>query len=625
MDPRLLEHYNRELQHVREMGREFAEEYPKIAGRLGIKGVECDDPYVERLFEGFAFLTARVQMKLESEFPRFSRHMLEMVYPHYLAPMPSMAIVQFEPDLTEGSLAEGYTIPRSSALKGRLGKGEKTACEYRTAHDVDLWPIELVEAEYFTHARRIAELDVPRKHEIKAGIRLRLKTVQGVNFEELPLDKLPLYLRGADELPMRLYEQLLANAIGVVVTSVAGRKRWHESVDASSIRAVGLEDDEALLPYGPRSFQGYRLLQEYFAFPQRYLFVELSGLAPAVKRCAENELDVIVLLGRVDRALQNAVDETNFELFCSPVINLFPKRTDRIHLKENVSEYHVVPDLTRQFDYEVYSVTEVIGHGQSSDTKQQFRPFYASDDATAHGKLLAYYTLDRVPRVLSSKESRTGTRSTYVGSDLFLSLVDANEAPYDTELDQLGLQTLCTNRDLPIQMAVGGGRTDFDMESGAPVDAVRCVAGPSLPRASHPEGQMAWRLISHLALNYTSIVNADDSQGATGLRDILRLYADTADAAVRRQIDGIRSIESRPISRRLPVPGPIAFGRGLEITVTLDEDSFEGSGVFVLGAVLDRFFMKYVSINSFTETVIKTLDRGEIIRWPTRLGRRHRI
>lgn len=623
MDPRLLHYYNRELQHIREMCGEFAKEYPKIAARLGLEGFECADPYVERLLEGFGYMAARVQLKVDAEFPRFTQHLLEMVYPHYLAPMPSMTVVQFQPDLNEGALGEGFVLPRGSALRSRLGKGDQTPCEYRTAHDVTLWPLELAEAEYLGSTAAVAALGITELKEVKAGIRWRLRCTAGLTFDKLALDGLPLYLQGAEELPMRLYEQLLANALATVMQPAKGTKAWREVAAKSSIRPLGFADDQALLPYGPRSFQGYRFLQEYFAFPERYMMVELGGLGPGVRRCTDSELDIVVLLSDSDPVLENSVDASHFALFCAPAVNLFEKRADRIHLTDRQTEHHVVPDRSRPMDFEVHSVTEVEGFGTGADEKQDFLPFYAARDIADFRENRAYYTLHRAPRLLSTRQRGQGPRSSYIGSEVFISLVDANEAPYSSNLRQLALTTLCTNRDLPLQMPVGASSTDFTMESGAPVNAVRCLAGPTRPQPSHAQREVAWQLISHLSLNYLSVTDQDAQGGAAALRQLLGLYGATNDAAIRKQIDGVVSVASKPVNRRVSGTGPMAFARGLEVAVTLDEPAFEGTGIFLLGVVLEQFFARYVSINSFTETVLKATDRGEVMRWPPRIGQRH--
>jgi type VI secretion system protein ImpG len=627
MDPLLLKYYNRELQYIREMGGEFAREFPKIAGRLGLEGFDCADPYVERLLEGFGLLAARVQLKIDARYPDFTQHLLEIIYPHYLVPIPSMTIVQFQPVAAEGALAEGVTIPRDTGLRSVLGKGEQTPCEYRTAHDVTLWPLEIVEAEYFTNLGVVSGASLPADLKLKAGIRLRIRATGGQKLQEIGLDRLSVYLRGQDEQPMQLYEQFIGNARAVVVRPAKRPAPWHQVLDAASIRQVGFADDEVLLPHGPRSFSGYRLVQEYFAFPERFLFLDFTGLQEPFSRCEGEEIELITLFDRLDPELENKISTANFALFCAPAINLFPKRADRIHLVDRDTEYHVIPDRTRPLDYEVFQVTGVTGHGSSAEDEQEFLPFYACNDLSHYSDHMAFYTLRRERRVLSSTQKRRGPRSSYIGSETYVSLVDARQAPYSSNLKQLSVQTLCTNRDLPLQMPVGRGRTDLTLDISAPVESVRCIVGPTRPRPSlaHMQGEVAWRLISHLSLNYLSLSDTDDRQGAAALREMLSLYADLSGAGVKKQVEGIKSVQSRQVTQRIPVPGPIAFGRGLEITLSLDESAFKGTGVFLIGAIMEQFFARYVSINSFTETLVTTVERGEVMRWPVRAGHRHLV
>ena len=621
MNAKLLRYYERELAHLREVGGEFARDYPKVAGRLGLETYACADPYVERLLEGFSFLAARVQLKIDAEFPRFTNHLLELVYPQYLAPTPSMAVVQLQPDMSEGSLAAGFKVPRDTALHSQLGKGDQTACEFRSAHDVTLWPVELVQARYFACGAHVAGIDLSRLGGVKAALRLRLRVGAGLTFSDLALDRLPLHIRGGEAMPSRILEQLLAQAAGVLVMPVQEHVDWHQFLPKSAIRSVGYSDSEALLPSGPRSFQGYRLLQEYFAMPQRFMFAEVAGLANSVSRCTAEQLDVIVLFKKLDPVLEQSLSAANFGLYCTPAINLFPMRTERVHLSDQQSEYHVIPDRTRPMDYEIYQIESVTGYGSGAEASQTFESFYRANDLHARTPPNAFYQLRRDARVLSEQQRRQGPRSSYIGSELFLSLVDAQEAPHRSDLRQLGIDTLCSNRDLVLSMPVGSGRTDFTVESGAPVQSVRCVAGPTVPAPSFAEGETAWRLVSHLSLNYLSLLDQHKEQGATALRDLLRLYCRVDDEAAHKQIEGLRSVTADSIVRRLPLPGPITYGRGLQVCVTLDESAFEGAGVFVLGSVLEQFFAKYVSLNSFTETVIKSTARGVIMQWPARVGR----
>ncbi|MFO7179941.1 MAG: type VI secretion system baseplate subunit TssF [Pseudomonadota bacterium] len=620
MDERLLAYYGRELQYLRELGGEFARQYPKIASRLGLDAFECADPYVERLLEGFAFLAARVQLKIDAEFPRFTESLLSVLYPHYLAPTPSMAVVHLRPNPRQGALTDGVRVPRGSALRANLGRGQQTACEYRTAHDVVLWPLELESVSHSTYLGDLGDLDVPGQRTVRAALRFKFRTFDGSPFQKLALERIPLFIRSGEQLGARLYELIFAGAVGLVVREPSGARRG--IVFERPVRPVGFEDEEALLPYGVQSFQGYRLLHEYFALPSRFMFAELAGLGPGVRACTGSELEIAVLLDRHDPLVEASVAPQHFELFCTPAINLFPKKADRIHLSDRVNEYHVVPDRTRPIDFEVHAITQVVGFASGTEAQREFFPFYECTERAAHDDGTAYYLVHRQPRIASARKLATGPRSTYAGSEVFLSLVDGSEGPYRPDLKQLSVSTLCTNRDLPLHMSIGEGRTDFVLESGAPVESVRCVAGPSQPRPPLAFGATAWRLISHLSVNYLSLLDSPDGRGATALREMLTLYADLGSSTARREIDGVRSVASAPIVRRLPMPGPLTFARGLEITLECDERAFEGGSVFLLGAVLERFFAKHVSLNSFTETVLRTPQRGEIMRWPARIGRR---
>lgn len=623
MNPRLLQLYEFELQHLREMGAEFAAQSPKIAARLGMRGVDIvDDPYVERLIEGAAFLAARVQLKLDAEFPRFTQALLEIIYPHYLSPTPSMVIAQLSPDKNEPTLAGGTrVVPRGTTLFSVQGPDDATACEFRTAHDVPLLPIEVASASYFSYAPDLPLNALALPQPVRGGVRLRLRTTAGLKFEQTSIDRLCFYLGGRDDVANKLLELVLATGLGVLVRPVGGRSQDFTLLPASTIRPVGFEDDEALLPLSLRSFQGYRLLQEYFALPQRYRFIEFTGMASSLRRAGGGEVEIVILLGRGEPTLESVMDASNLQLFCTPAINLFDKaRIDRIHVSDSTYEFHVVADRTRPLDFEIYQVTDVVGHGAGDDSEQQFLPFYESTSRDVRDES-AYFTTRRQLRVIPPDQRRRG-RSGYVGSEVFLSLVDSKQAPYSTDLRQLSIRALCTNRDLPLQMPLGLGNTDFSLNVAAPVTAVRVISGPSRPFSPVADGAIAWRAISHLSLNYLSLVGATPEQGAKALRDLLDLYATTTDVSARRQIEGILGVNASRVVRRLPGRGPIAFGRGVQIAVEVDEMAFEGASAFLLGAVLDRYFARYVSINAVTETVLRSQSRGEINRWTPNWGTR---
>ncbi len=620
---RLLERYNSELGFVREMGGEFASEFGKIARRLELREFECRDPYVERLLEGFAFLAARVRLKVEEEFPNFTQYLMQVVHPHMLAPTPSMAVVQLQPKLDEGSLEEGYVVPRGTALSSVMRRGEQTACQFTTSSDVALWPISITDAEYLPTTAALTSLGVQGARGAKAGVRLTLKTSLDLPFSALPLDSLRLFIRGAEGLPSQIYERLVAHGVRVVVRPAGSRSVGHVIDGREAIRPVGFADEEALLPYGPRSFQGYRLLHEYFAMPQRYMFVDLINIRPGLREYHGQELEIFVLFDEADRALEGNVDKTRFALFCTPVINLFEMRLDRVFLNDREPELHVVPNRVKPLDYEIFDILKVAGIGTSAKTEMTFQPFYAVHDRTDLMAERAYYALRREPRLVTRKRRSANDRLTdYVGGEVYISLVDANEAPYRHDLRQLGIRGLCTNRDLPTRLVLGVEKTDFTLQTGAPVEAIRCLAGPTPPRESIAAAGVAWQLISHLSLNYLSLGGEDEHANAGALSEMLSLYARASGALDNRSESGLMALSTRPVIERVPVPGPIAFGRGLEVSLTFDEARFEGIGFFLLGAVLEQFFAGYVSINSFTRTVIRSNERGEVMRWPMRIGRR---
>jgi len=617
MDPRLLDYYNRELQFLREMGAEFATQYPRIAARLGLDGTECADPYVERLLEGVAFLTARVQLKLDARHPEFTQHLMEMVYPHFLAPVPSCAIAEFTPDFKEDSLQAGVKIPRGASLSMQLHKGERTACEFRTAHEVTLWPLTVAEARYVSGTGALAALNVPVDEHTRAAIRLRLRSTGGVPINSLPLDELTFFIKASTDTAARIHEQVLADGIGVFARGTTmGAVGQRAAADA--IVPVGYADSESLLPATNRTFEGYRLLQEYFAFPERFLFFKVRHLAPAVRACAGTELDIFLVLDRAQPALENALGAEQFRLYCSPIINLFHKSLDRIHVGDYDTEHHVLPDRNRPMDFEVHSIEKVTGIGAEDAPKTAVLPFYSSTHYKRTGEENVYFTMQRRQRLFSSRQQQTGTRTNYIGTEVFVSVVDGREQSVGSSFRQLDVEALCTNRDLPIQTTFGKGRTDFLLEGSAPVESIRCTTGPTTPKPSPAFGDTAWKLISQLSLNHLSL--RDGEGGADLLRELLSLYADTNDPVQTRQIEGVRHIAYSPVVERIPGGGPITYGRGLRIALTLDDAAFEGTGILILASVLEQFFARYVSLNSFTRMELRSQVRGEIKQWAPRLG-----
>ena len=618
MDPRLLRYYNQELQHLREMGAEFAQQFPKIAARLRMDGIEVGDPYVERLLEGFAFLASRIQLKIDAEFPRFTERLLEIVYPNFLAPTPSMLVAQVQPVAGDATLATGLGLPRGSELRSGPLRGTHTECRFRTGQSLTLWPLEITGISYFTHAANLPLARLPDWRKYGGGLRIRLRTTAGVDFSRLALQDLRLYCSASDEVAYRLHELLCGQTLGALVLPTDGSSR-HEVLSGEVVRPVGFDDDQALLPQTLTGFAGYRLLQEYFAFPQRFLFLDLVGLGPALRAIGGEEAEVLLLFARGDASLQQTIDAQSLALNCVSAINLFEHRCDRIQVAPRTHDFHVVVDRARPMDFEVIELLELTGHGQGLESERRFRPLYAAFHTEDHDHG-AYYATQREPRLLSERQKREGPRSSYIGSEVFITIVDAHEAPYAGSLQQLAPRALCSNRDLPLLM--GSGEGALRLEHATPVDSVRIVKGPSRPLSAMREGRLAWRFINQLSLNHLSLLDTDAEHGAAALRELLRLYASEADPAQQRQIEGLRSVRTETVVRRLPMAGPIAFGRGVRIDLEVDDLAFQGASAYLFGCVLDRYFARHVSMNGFTELRLRSPARGEIYTGRPRLGAR---
>lgn len=417
MDPLLLDYYNQELGYFRELSGEFATAHPKIARRLGMQGMDVADPFVERLIESFCFLSARTRIRLDAEFPRFTQRLLEVVYPNYVSPTPSMAVVRLEPSLAEGSLADGFVVPRGTLFRTRIPHGQQTACQFRSGMDVTLWPFELQQAVLSSgipdFASRVSLSSDDRN--VQNVLRLRLVTTGGLSFSSFAgLDRLPLYLAGDEPGATRLFELLLCGCAGLVL---ADPEHPEQAVRIDSVlEAEGLEPEQGLLPLPWNGFHGYNLVHEYCACPSRFLFLALCGLREGLSRMQGSAVDIFILLNRPAHGMSAQVDASRFALFCTPVINLFSMRTDRIEVHPGATEFHLVPDRTRPLDFEVFSVSQVEGLRLGGSESISFRSLYETIHSDG-GNFGRYFSVRRERRLLSERTRARGAQSGHIGTD----------------------------------------------------------------------------------------------------------------------------------------------------------------------------------------------------------------
>ncbi len=621
MTPRLIEYYNRELAYLRELGSEFAAAFPKVAGRLALSDTDVADPYVERLLEGFCFLSARIQLKMDAEFPRLSQRLLEMACPHYLAPTPSMLVAQLQPSASEGNLQSGYTLPSGSILQSHKLHEEHTVCKFRTGGPLTLWPVEMRHARLGGPALDLPQSQVPQVAQAAGHLRLELGILDSAQCKNLSLDQLWVYIHAGDVVASHLQELIHNHALAIVVHHPHDARQVWDVLEPQALRAEGLEDGQALLPYSRRAFQGHRLLHEYFAFPARQRFFSINGLSRSWRGIAHSSVALTVLLRCAAPALEPQIDAAKLLLHCIPAVNLFEHTADRLLVAPNVHEYHVLPDRVRPLDFEVYGVQAVTGHSEGSAQDREFAPLYACRHGLYPAEQ-AYFTTRREPRLFSERSLRNGPRTQYLGSEVFISLVDQREAPFSDDLKQLSMRTLCTNRDLPLLMRVNQPNGDFAVLESAPVQWARVIAGPSIPIPALADGALTWRLISHLSLNYLAMTDLSDEEGAATLQELLRLYLELGSHQLAGQIAAIQSLRIEPITRRLPQHRQLVYGRGVGVHLDVDEPALAGVSPWPLANVLERFFARHVGVNSFTELQLNSRQRGRLARWTPRPGQR---
>ncbi len=609
MRDELLAYYERELTYVRQLGAEFAAKYPKIASRLALEPTRCEDPHVERLIEAFAFLAARIHLKVDDEFSEVTSALLGILYPHYLRPIPSMTVAEFHLDPKQGGMTSGLKVPRGANLLAKPVNGYR--CSFRTCSDVTVWPIDIVEAQWTTPDRVNPPVKAP---DCNAALRLILKTRQGATFSKLGLNKLRFFLNGEASLIFPLYEMLGNNTKRVLLREVTNSPRRHSfTLPAGSLQPSGFDPEDAVLPYPQRSFDGYRLLQEYFSFPEKYLFYELSGLDVLEGSEIGDQLEVLFLLSPTERTdwetiLQMGVTTKTIRLNCAPAVNLFPHTADPILVENTRFEYPVIPDVRRTEMLEVFSMEEVVATNPRTMEVVRFEPFYSFRHMTAESKNQLFWYATRRP----SKQLQDDS------TELHVTLVDLEGRGRAPDYDALTVRCLCTNREVPSRLSMGSDAGDFDMDGAGPIQKIIALRKPS-PTIRPPLGTAAfWRLISHLSLNYLSLVE----EGHEALQEILRLYTPGSAGIMDRQVEGIARVRSSRQLARVADDAGIAFVRGTRVELTLDEEYFVGSGAFLFANVIDRFLGLYVGLNSFTQLEARTKQRkGVLRRWPARAGR----
>ena len=607
----LLPYYEQELTQLRQLGREFAERYPKIAGRLLLSEDRCEDPHAERMIEAFAFLAARIHRKLDDEFPQITEALLNILYPHYLRPIPSMTIARFDPVAASKTLTGMVEIPRHSGLNSTALKGQP--CRFRTTYPVEIGPIAVTEVSLVSVADPRA-LRLPE--DVNGALRVRLKCSNPqIDFTRLPLSRLRFFINQDMSLGSYLYELLFGRLARVAWLGADGWTRLAQA-GADVVSAVGFDEQDGLLDYDARSFLGYRLLTEYFAFPEKFLFLDVNGFERLQGLAGAGDEIVLSFYLRdlpddeITTRLARSLTPDSLLLFCTPAVNLFQQPADPILLTHTKTEYPVQVDSRRPLGLEVYAIESVVkveNHGTTGEKAVPFEPFYSIRHGAGASDRQAYWHARRVP------SSRAGDR----GTDVVLSVVDSEFLPANAQADALSLNVSCTNRDLPTLLPIGRPDGDFTLDAGSTAYRIQALRKPTDPiRPDGGRGQQ-WRLISHLSLNHLSLLEG----GRDALVEMLSLYNYRSTPVLRKLIEGIRDLHCQPGYAMLhdgPFPSAV---RGVDVTLTLDATHYVGSGAFLFSAVLDRFLGLYCAPNSFVRLrAVTDQDQTEVAQWPARSG-----
>ncbi|MBQ5949718.1 type VI secretion system baseplate subunit TssF [Massilia sp. ST3] len=595
----LLPYYESELGYLRRNLRDFAERYPKIAGRLLISGEVCEDPHTERMIESFALLNARIAKRLDDDYPEFTEALFEVLYPHYLRPFPSCSIARLDVAAAARQQTASSTIARGTQLTSRPVRG--VACTFRTVYPVAVAPLALTRASF------AAIIDAPDAVRLPGGATSGISFTIAATGEQgglgqLGLDTLRVFIDGEPSFCAALRDALFMRTVAGYA-EIEGSGRW-VALPAIPVKPAGFADDEALIDFPARSHTAYRLLTEYFCFPEKFNFVDidLKALAAALPGARAITLHLALSGLRADSNLARmlgTLSTNNVLLGCTPVVNLFRQRGEPIQLTHTTPSYPVLADARRAYAYEVYAIDalRLVRQTPQGESIVEFRPFYSLRHAQTPDEHGHYWAMRR-DETLRDKSP---------GFETQVSIVDIDFDPAAVETDTLNVELTCTNRDLPSALSYGQPGGDLFLEGGSSVKAIAFLRKPTASRR-FPSGRNAhWRLISLLSLNHLSLADG----GIEAFREMLALHDLPRSPSSQRQIGGIAAIDYRPANAWMAGNPFNCLVRGVEVRLGIDEEAFVGSGIHAFAHIVERFLALYVHANSFTRLVVVSRQTGE--------------
>lgn len=604
MDEALLSYYNRELAYLRQMGAEFADKHPKIAGRLRLDKDVVEDPHVSRLIESFAFLTGRIRQKLDDSFPELTQALMGVLNPDYHAPIPSLGITQIR---TIPERPETQHVPAGTLLKTQ--SNPMGVCHYQTCFATDVWPIAVTDAGFYAPPFKAPNLRGDDKRKPTQGLlQVTLQGVANVPLAEVNPDHLRFFISAQPQVAFRLYEYLLNHLQGIAIGSHPNDPNTRY-LSRDQLTACGFGEDEAALTMDGRASSAHRLLTEYFAFPEKFLFLRLGGLE-GLWDGLDDTAQLYFYFDQHHPELVQAVDGDTLRLGCTPMINLFEARTEPLTSRELGFESRLEVDHSHQTCVDIHSIKRLYAtNGQGE--KLDLQPFYgAHRTQTERASPVHWHARREASQWFNGRISR--------GSEMWLSLVDRDFNVRPPEQDWvIYAEVRCTNRDLPDKLPFGPGQPKLDFCSGGAGLRLRAVTAPTATLLPRLGDATRWQLVTQLSMQHFS-----GEEGLQVLKETLKLYDFRQSPENQSVIDGVVGLRTRPCTRRIHRDGRAAICQGTEIHVELDDNAFSGSGLYLFSAMLSEFFAQYCAMNTFVQlitTVRQTPSRK--IAWPPRTGK----
>lgn len=600
MFDQILPFYHQELNRINKLASEFAKLYPKVASHLNINSKTAEDPDVGRIIEAFAYLTAHIQYKIDDDFPEIAESLLNVLFPHYLRPIPSFSIVQFNP---KPDYKTKYFIPKNSEIET---SSYSKSCIFTTTYPVELWPLEIESASFSSKPFKTHLPIIPNiKEKVEAIIHLKIKSCSVKNnISDLALKSLRFFIDGPSNEAQKIYELIFNDLLSIGISP--NEDTIPIFLDKNNITSVGFGQEEKLLPFSSQAAQGYDLLTEYFIFPEKFLFFDLNGFTSENLKNIGNTFEIYFYFKKTYAELEKYVRENMFRLNCTPIVNIYKQIAEPILFSQTKTEYLVIPNVRKlSEDVEIYSIENVTALNNNNQEITCY-PLYG---IKYHQQQESYYW------------HLIRRQSTYSSTDIYLSFTNLDFDPIINTDTVINVETLCTDGEVPHKLPFGAGEPHLQLKlKDAPVTSLLCLLQMTPIIIPKLRNKMRWQLVSHLSMNYFSLV--EEGRGLEVLKEMLSLYNFKNSEEHNNMIESIQAVSCNRVTARSPNSIREAICQGIELKIVIDETVFVGNEIFLFVRLLDEVLARYATMNSFIQLTILSINQGILYKCPRRSGKK---